>query len=43
MQWILTFQVPITTAADDILKYFFYDFAEKRRLEISWESARQTI
>ena len=34
----------ITTAADDIHKYFFYCFSEKIRLDVSCESsARQRI
>ena len=36
---ILTLKVPITTAADDIHKYFFYCFPEKIRLDISWQSS----
>ena len=35
---------PITTAADDIRKYFFIVFSEKIRLDVSSESsARQRI
>ena len=38
----LSLKAPITTAADDSLKYFFFDFLEKLRLDISCESfARQ--
>ena len=38
----LTLKVPITTAADDIHKYFFIVFLEKIRLDVSSESmARQ--
>ena len=41
---LLTLKVPITTAADDIHKYFFIVFLEKTRLDISCESsARQRI
>ena len=40
----LTIKVPITTAADDIHKYFFHCFSEKIRLDVSSESsARQRI
>ena len=40
----VTFKAPITTAADDIHKYFFIVFLEKIRLDISCESsARQRI
>ena len=40
----LTLKVPITTAADDIHKYFFIVFSEKIRLDASSESsARQRI
>ena len=40
----LCFKAPVTTAADDIHKYFFHCFSEKIRLEISCEStARQRI
>ena len=40
----LTFKVPITTAADDIHKYFFHCFSEKIRHDVSSESsARQRI
>ena len=36
--------MPITTAADDIHKYFFIVFSEKIRLDVSRESsARQSI
>ena len=39
----LTLKAPITTAADDILKYFF-NFSKKTSLDISCESsAWQTI
>ena len=41
---ILTLKAPITTAADDIHKYFFYCFSEKIGLDVSCESsARQRI
>ena len=40
----LTLKAPITTAADDIYKYFFHCFLEKIRLDVSSESsARQRI
>ena len=40
----LALKVPITTAADDIHKYFFHCFSEKIRLDVSVESsARQRI
>ena len=40
----LTLKAPITTAADDIHKYFFIVFSEKIRLGVSSESsARQRI
>ena len=40
----LTLKAPITTAADDIHKYFFIVFSEKIRLDVSSESsARQRI
>ena len=40
----LTLKAPITTAADDIHKYFFIVFSEKIRLDVSGESsARQRI
>ena len=40
----LTLKAPITTAADDIRKYFFIFFSEKIRLDVSTESsARQMI
>ena len=40
----LTLKALITTAADDIHKYFFHCFSEKIRLEVSSESsARQRI
>ena len=40
----LTLKAPITTAADDTQKYFFYCFLEKIRLDVSSESsARQRI
>ena len=35
----LTLKAPITTAADDIHKYFFFVFSEKIRLDISCESS----
>ena len=41
---MLTHKAPITTAADDIHKYFFVVFTEKIRLGVSFESsARQRI
>ena len=41
---MLTLKAPITTAADDIHKYFFHCFSEKIRLDVSSESsARQRI
>ena len=41
---VLTLKAPITTAADDIQKYFFHCFPEKIRLDVSSESsARQRI
>ena len=41
---ILTLKAPMTTAADDIHKYFFHCFSEKIRLDVSSESsARQRI
>ena len=41
---ILTLKAQITTAAEDIHKYFFIVFAEKIRLDVSREySARQKI
>ena len=40
----LTLEAPITTAADDIHKYFFHCFSEKIRPDVSSESsARQRI
>ena len=40
----LTLKGPITTAADDIHKYFFHCFSEKIRLDVSSDfSARQRI
>ena len=39
---ILTLEAPITTAADDIHKYFFI-VSEKIRLDISHESSKQSI
>ena len=36
---MLTLKPPITTAADDIHKYFFIVFLEKIRLDISSESS----
>ena len=40
----LTLKAPITTAADDIHKYFFIVFSQKIRLDITSESsARQRI
>ena len=35
----LPFTVSLTTAADDIHKYFFYCFSEKIRLNVSSESS----
>ena len=35
----LTLKAPITTAADDIHKYFFHSFSEKLRLDVSSESS----
>ena len=35
----LTLKAPITTAADDIHKYFFIFFPEKIRLDVSSESS----
>ena len=44
IQVYLTLKAPITTAADDIHKYFFIVFSEKIRLDVSSESsARQRI
>ena len=41
---LLTLKAPITTAADDIHKYFFIVFSEKVRFDVSCESsARQKI
>ena len=42
---VLTLKVPITTAADDILNFFFFfNFSKKTSLDISCElSAWQTI
>ena len=41
---MLTLKALITTAADDIPKYFFIVFSEKLRLDVSCESsARQRI
>ena len=41
---MLTLKAPITTAADDIHKYFFHCFSEKIRHDVSSESsARQRI
>ena len=36
---MLTLKAPITTAADDIHKYFFHCFSEKIRLDVSSESS----
>ena len=36
---VLTLVAPITTAADDIYKYFFIVFSEKIRLDISCEDS----
>ena len=42
--FLLTLKVPITNAADDIHKYFFFVFQTKIRLDVSSESsARQRI
>ena len=35
----LTLKVPITTAAEDIRKYFFHCFSEKIRLDVASESS----
>ena len=35
----LTLKAPITTAADDIHKYFFHCFSEKIRLDVASESS----
>ena len=35
----LTLEAPITTAADDVYKYFFHCFSEKIRLDVSCESS----
>ena len=44
MNELLTLKAPIMTAADDILKYFFYCLSEKIRFDFSSESsARQRI
>ena len=41
---ILTLKTPIKTAADNILKYLFFNFSKKTSLDISCESsAKQTI
>ena len=41
---ILTLKAPITTATDNIHKYFFHCFSEKIRLDVSSEfSAKQRI
>ena len=41
---LLTLKAQITTATDDIHKYFFYCYSEKIRLDVSSEfSARQRI
>ena len=37
--YTLTLEAPITTAADDIHKYFFIIFPEKIRLNVSSESS----
>ena len=40
----LTLKMPVTTAADNIYKYFIHCFSEKIRLDVSRESsARQRI
>ena len=42
--WNLSLKAPITTAADDIQKYFFHCFSEKIRLDVTSDSsARQRI
>ena len=38
---LLTLQAPITTAADDIHKYFLHCFSEKMRLDVSSESSAE--
>ena len=39
-----TLKAPITTATDDILKYFFFNFSKKTSIDISCaSSAWQTI
>ena len=44
ISFILTLKAPITTAADDIHKYFFIVFFEKIKLDVSSKSsARQRI
>ena len=44
IKFVLTFEAPITTAADDIHKYLIQCFSEKIRLDVSSESsARQRI
>ena len=35
----LTLKAPITTVADDILKYFFFNFSKKTSLDISCQSS----
>ena len=37
----LTLKAPITTGADDILKYIFFNFSKKISLDISCESSAQ--
>ena len=41
-RFLLTLKAPITTAADDIHKYFFIVFLEKKRLDVSSESSEKT-
>ena len=36
---VFTFKAPITTAADDLHKYFFHCFSEKIWLDVSSESS----
>ena len=38
-QCLLTLKAPITTAADDIYKYFFIVLQKKKRLDVSSESS----
>ena len=39
----LTFKAPVTTAAYDIHKYFFYCFSQKIRLDVSSESSARQL